>query len=94
MSSRGGVNTQSEERGRTWGKEVRKKAVKALERWPPDPGLSSGGLKKSRPIKRLQKATPAKDIREGRGKGGKGLNILERWLQRETQGLEENTAKL
>ena len=37
-----GPGPESEECGRTWGNEVKKKSLKALERWPPDPGSSPG----------------------------------------------------
>ena len=41
-----GSGLESEECGRTWGKEVEKKALKALARWPPDPGPGSGSPKR------------------------------------------------
>ena len=81
-----GPGPESEECGRTWVAEVRKKALKALERWPPDPGSSPGGLKKRNSMKRLQKLTPGKETREGRSVGDR--NVLQRWLQRETEGSE------
>ena len=77
---------ESEKCGRIWGTEVKKKALKALERWLPDPGPSPGGLKKRKPMKRLQKLTPGKEVREGRGVGDR--NVLQRWLQREKEGSE------
>ena len=60
---------ESEECGRIWRSEVRKKALKALERWPPDPSPSPGSLKKRKLMKRLEKLTPAKEVREGIGVG-------------------------
>lgn len=77
---------ESEECGRIWGTEVRKKALKDLERWPPDPGPSSASLRKRKPMKILEKLTPGKAVREERGVGDR--NVLQRWLQREKEGSE------
>ena len=73
---------ESEERGRIWSSEARKKALKALEKWPPDPGPSSGSPKRGKPRKRLQRVTTGKEDREGSG------GILRKWLRKEKQGLE------
>ena len=74
----------SEECGRTWGKVAEKKALKALARWPPDPGTGSGSPKRWKPQKRLQRAAPGKAKREGTGMGDS--NVLQKWLLREKEG--------
>ena len=68
----------------------RKKASKALERWPPDPGPSPGSLKIGKPRKRLQKLAPRKAGREGTSQGDS--NVFQRWLQREKHGSEATPA--
>ena len=57
-----------------------------MERWPLDLGSSPEGLKKRKPMKRLQKLTPVKETREGRNVGDR--NVLQRWLQKEKEGSE------
>ena len=37
-----------------WGNEGKKKALKALERWPPDPGSGSKSPMRGKPMKRLK----------------------------------------
>ena len=54
----------SEECGRTWSLEARKKALKALERWPPDIGSRPESPKRGKPKKRLQRSATGN---EGRG---------------------------
>ena len=71
---------------------MKKKALKALERWPLDPSPSPGSLKKKKPMKRLQKLYPAKEVREGIGVGGR--NVLQKWLQREKEGSEAQETSL
>ena len=81
-----GSGLESEECGRTWGKEVEKKALKSLARWPPDPGPSSGSPKRWKPKKRLQRPAPGKVKKEGTAGGD--CNVLQKWLQREKEGSE------
>ena len=77
---------QSEESGRMWGNEGKKKALKALERWPPDPGSGSKSPKRGKPRKRLQRQATGKDKKEA--KVTADIGVLQRWLQREKQGSE------
>ena len=79
-----GSGLESEEYGRTWGKDVEKKALKALARWPLDPGPSFGSPMRWKPKKRLQRPAPGKIQKEGTGVGDS--NVLQRWLQREKEG--------
>ena len=81
-----GSGLESEECERTWDKEVQKKALKALERWPPDPGSGSESPKRWKPKKRLQKSAPMKGTKE-RKEGG-DFNVLKKWLQKEKEGSE------
>ena len=75
---------ESEERGRTWGLETKKKALKALVMWPPDPEPSPKSLMKGKPQKRLQRGASGKATRDGPRQGGS--NVLKKWLQREKEG--------
>ena len=76
----------SEECGRTWSKEVKKKALKALERWPPDIGNRTESPKRGKSKKRLQRSALGKEEREG------SSEVLKKWLQKERKGLEaQNT---
>ena len=77
---------ESEECGRTWGKEVEKKALKALARWPPDPGSGSKSPMRGKPMKRLKTQAAGKDKKER--KAGEDIGVLQRWLQREKKSLE------
>ena len=81
-----GSGLESEECGRTWGKDVEKKALKALARWPPDPGSGSKGPKRGKPKKRLQRQATGKDKKEAMAEAD--IGVLQRWLQREKQGFE------
>ena len=73
---------ESEECGRTWSLETRKKALKALEKWPPDTGPSSESPKRGKPRKRLQRVAVGKEDREGSG------GVIQRWLRIEKLGPE------
>ena len=73
---------ESEECGRTWSLESRKKALKALERWPPDTGTNSESPKRGKPRKRLQRVAAGKEDREGSSSG------IQRWLRKEKLGPE------
>ena len=81
-----GSGPESEKCGRTWGKDVEKKALKALARWPPDPGTGSGSPKRWKPQKRLQRTVSGKDKRGQTGM--EDNNVLQRWLLREREGSE------
>ena len=72
----------SEECGRTWSLEARKKALKALERWPPDTGTSKESPKRGKPRKRLQGLAPGKEDREGTS------TVIQKWLRKERKGPE------
>ena len=72
----------SEECGRTWSLEAREKALKALEKWPPDTGTSSESPKRGKPRKRLQRLAPGKEDREG------SSTVIQRWLRKEKIGPE------
>ena len=75
-----------EECGRAWSKETKKKALKALERWPPDIGNRLESPKRWKPRKRLQRSALGKEEREG------SSEALKRWLQRERKDSEaQNT---
>ena len=81
-----GSSPVPEECGRTWGKAAEKKALKALARWPLDPGPGSESPKRWKRKKRLQRSAPGKVKKEGTGVGDS--NVLQRWLQREKEGSE------
>ena len=72
----------SEECGRTWSLEARKKALKALEKWPLDTGTSTESPKRGKPRKRLQRLVPGKEEREGTS------TVLQKWLRKERKGPE------
>ena len=55
----------SEECGRTWSLQVKKKALKALERWPPDIGPRPESPKRGRLKKRHQRSALGKKERVG-----------------------------
>ena len=84
------------ERGGVWEGGGRKRALKALEKWPLALKASPGGLGKIRPQKRLletlngteQKARKTPRI-EGRKPG-----MLEKWIQREAKGSEDQPRPL
>ena len=59
--------------------------MKALVRWPPDPGPSPKSLKRGKPQKRLQKGATGKAVRKGPRQGDS--NVLQRWLLKEKEGL-------
>ena len=71
-----------EECGRAWSKEVKKKALKALERWPPDIGNRPESPKRGKPRKRLQRSALGKEDREG------SSEVLKNWLQKKRKGSE------
>ena len=52
----------------------------------PDPGPGSGGPKRWKPKKRLQRSAPGKVKKEG--KAGGDFNVLQKWLQKEKEGSE------
>ena len=68
------------------GKAAEKKALKALARWPLDPGTGSGSPKRWKPQKRLQRTVSGKDKRGQIGM--EDNNVLQRWLLREREGSE------
>ena len=47
-----------------WGNEGKKKALKALERWPPDPGSGSKSPMRGKLMKRLRAKAAGKDKKE------------------------------
>ena len=63
---------------------AQKRALKALERWPPDTKPSTQSPKRGKPKKRLQGAAQGKEVREGKE------SILQKWLRKEKQGPEAN----
>ena len=76
----------SEECGRTWSFEVRKKALKALEWWPPDIGPRPESPKRGKLKKRLQRSAIGEEDRGG------SSSVMQKWLQKERKGLEaQNT---
>ena len=77
---------ESEECGRIWGSAAKKKALKALVRWPPDLGPRSGSPKRGKSQKRLRRKASGKVEREGLRLGDR--NVLQKWLQREKEGFE------
>ena len=64
--------------------EVKKKALKALERWPPDIGPRPESPKRGRLKKRLQRSALGKEEKEG------SSGVMKRWLQKKRIGLETN----
>ena len=62
--------------------EARKKAPKALERWPPDTGTRTESPKRGKPKKRLQRSATGKEDRGG------SSTVMQKWLQKERKGLE------
>ena len=80
---------EPEECGKAWRKGVRKKALKALERWPPDTGTKAESPKRGKPRKRLQGTALGKDTKkEGPSK------VLLSWLLKEAKGSEAHTSNL
>ena len=79
----------AEERGRSWCQsEVKKRALKVLERWPPDSKTGTKSPKRGRPLKRLQEPAQGKEDREGKD------SALMKWLRRERTGPESNNTCL
>ena len=75
--------------GRAWRKGTKKKALKALERWPPDIGDKLESPKRGKLRKRLQRSAIGKEQqREG------SSEVLKRWLQRKRKGSEANNISL
>ena len=75
--------------GKAWRKGVKKKALKALERWPPDTGTKLESPKRGKPRKRLQGPALGKDKqKEGTSK------VLLSWLQKERKGSEAHNTSL
>ena len=72
----------TEERGRSWRNEAQKRAIKALERWPPDSSQGTKSPKRGRTVKRLQGAAGGKAAKEGKE------GVLQRWLRKENIGPE------
>ena len=63
--------------------QVKKKALKALERWPPDIGSRPESPKRGKLIKkRLQRSALDKEERAG------SSVVMQKWLQKERKGLE------
>ena len=69
------------------GKGGRKRTLKALEEWPPDPESAGKGSNKRKQVKRLQ----GTDLRKGNkeaGVGGRGqVAMLRQWLESGKGGL-------
>ena len=80
----GDPKPDSEVRGRNWSMAAQKRALKDLERWPPDTKSNTQSPKRGKPKKRLQGAAPGKEGREG------NESILQKWLRQEKQGHEAN----
>ena len=75
--------------GRAWRKGTKKKALKALERWPPGIEEKLESPKRGKPRKRLQRPALGKDKqREGQSQ------VLMSWLQRERKGSEAHNTSL
>ena len=56
---------KSEVRGRIWSLAAQKRALKALERWPPDRSPNTQSPKRGKSMKRLQGPAKGKETREG-----------------------------
>ena len=77
----------SEVRGRNWSLAAQKRALKALERWPPDGNPNTQSPKRGKSMKRLQGPAKGKETREGTE------TVLQKWLRKEKQGFEaKNTS--
>ena len=68
--------------------QLKKKALKALERWPPDIGSRPESPKRGKLRKRLQRSALDKEERAGSGE------VMKRWLQKERKGLEAQNTSL
>ena len=75
-----------------WGNEGKKKALKALERWPLDPESGSKSPMRGKPMKRLRTQAARKDKKERMA--GEDISVLQRWLQREKKSLEASNTGL
>ena len=77
----------SDVRGRNWSLAAQKRALKALERWPPDVNPNTQSPKRGKSMERLQGPAKCKEIREGKE------SVLQKWLRQERQGPEaKNTS--
>ena len=81
-----GQGSRAEARGRPGGEKGKKRALKALEEWPPDPTAPGKGPGKRKQAKRLQ-GTPSRKGKEA-GTVGKGqVALLRNWLETGKGGL-------
>ena len=63
-----------------------------MEKWPLASKASPGGLEKSRPRKRLQRTQIGKELKARKTENeGRKHGLLEKWLEREKQGSENNS---
>ena len=90
-----GPDPVPEVRGRVWDVGGQKKIPKVLEKWPLALKASPGGLKKSRPQKRLQGTQIGKEQKARKTEDeGRKQGLLEKWLRMEEQGSENNSRTL
>ena len=82
-----GQGSEAEARGGLGGGKGRKRALIALDEWPPDPTPPGEGPSKRKPAKRLQGAVCGKGNKEA-GTGGRGqVALLKQWLETGKGGL-------
>ena len=82
-----GQGSGAEARGRPGGEKGRKRALIALDEWPPDPTPPGKGPSKRKPAKRLQ-GTPCRKGNKEAGTGGRGqVALLRQWLETGKGGL-------
>ena len=83
-----GLGPDAEERGRLReSRGGRKRALRALEEWPPDPEVPGKGSSKRKNVKRLQGNNLGKGSKDG-GHGGRGqVALMKMWLETGKGGL-------
>ena len=65
----------------------KKRALRALEEWPPDPEVTGKGSSKRKTMKRLQGNNLRKGIKDA-GSGGRGqVALMRQWLETGKGGL-------
>ena len=82
-----GLGSVTAERGGSRGKGGRKRVLKTLEEWPPDPGSVARNSGKRKQVKRLQGTDLRKGSKEA-SNGGRGqVAMLKQWLETGKGGL-------
>ena len=74
------------ERGGGWDDGDKKKALKALERMPPDRRTKPGGLEKSRSKKRTLETQGGKEPKKSKRIEGRKIVFLKEWFKTEEKG--------